>query len=286
MLEQAYTVNQQVGQRIVISGVEKIGKTTLACSAPNALLIQLEAGAASVPCAKLPMLTEWRAVENLCNEMIAAAKSGRMPRGSTTVWDTATALERIINNEVLNCDPDKGKIKPGSHNMETAHGGYGKGYAVANQLFERWTRYMDELSQYGGINVVVTCHVFAAKVVDPAYGEYDTWDLQLHSPKNLKSYGKREFITQWADMIGFIHEPLFVMKEEKGSRLVRGVDGNQGRMLAVDRSPAWVAGNRYGLSGVIPLPKPEQGKLAVQAWNNLAWSIHNSTGFDLFNRTT
>jgi len=285
MLELVTNGMSNYGQRIVIAGVEKVGKTTLACSAANALLVQLEAGAASIPVPKLPILDTWSKVEALCLELIAGAKSGKIARGSSIVWDSATALERIIHSEVLNIDPDKNKVKPSTLNMETAHGGYGKAYAVANQIFEKWTRYQDELSQYGGINIIVTCHVFAAKVFDPAHGEYDTWDLLLHSPKNLRSYGKREFITQWADMVCFLHEPLFVQKAEKGTTLVKGIAANQGRVLAVDRTPGWVAGNRYRLNGVIPIPAPDQSGLAKEGWNNIAWSIYNNTGIDLFNRS-
>ena len=42
------------GQRIVIAGVEKMGKTTLACDAPNVLLIPLEQGYASMTCDRVP----------------------------------------------------------------------------------------------------------------------------------------------------------------------------------------------------------------------------------------
>jgi hypothetical protein len=58
-------------------------------------------------------------------------------------------------------------------------------------------------------------HVFAAKMIDPAFGEFDSWDLLLHSPKNNKNYGKREMLTQWADLVGFLHEPFFITKGDQ-----------------------------------------------------------------------
>src|SRR5438477_580534 len=92
----------QEGQRIVISGVEKVGKTTLACGAPGSLLIPLEIGYGVVKTPRLPhMLTEWGEIEQLCQELIVAAKSGKIARGSSIVWDSATALERAIHAEVL-----------------------------------------------------------------------------------------------------------------------------------------------------------------------------------------
>jgi hypothetical protein len=268
----------QEGQRIVIAGQEKVGKTTLACQAPGSLLVPCEIGYGFIQTARTDMLTTWEQVEQLCLELIAGAKAGRIKPGQSIVWDSATAIERMIHDYILRTDPT---YKPGNKTaltMESALGGYGKAYNNALELFTKWSRYMDELAKYGRINIITTCHVFAATVVDPAHGEYQTWDLQLHSPKNQKTYGKREFITQWADAVFFLHEPLLVLKAEKGQTLTRGVSGNQGRMLALDRTPGWVAGNRFGLSGLIPIPEQ-------QGWNYLANAIYQRTGIDLYNRS-
>lgn len=288
ILGQVTTGGRRTGQRIVIAGQEKTGKTTLAMGAPNALLVPLETDNVALSRYRhVPpnAVGRWPDVIALCEELRAGAQRGQIAPGSTVVWDSATALERSIHNHVIETSPEaeaarKARVAiPSSLTMETAHGGYGKAYPKANYEFERWSRYQDELATYGGINIVVTCHVFAARVVDPSAGEFDTWDLLLHSPKNNKTYGKREFITQWADLIGFLHEPIFVMEAEKGRQLSRGMSANQGRVLAVDRTPAWVAGNRYGMTGTIPIP-PQGG------WNTLAHAVYNSTGgnIDLFNR--
>jgi hypothetical protein len=277
ILSQVTSGPSQSGIRFVLAGQEKVGKTTLGCGAPNPLLIQLEQGGAAMQCPKTPQLDTWEQVDDLCNELIVAAQKGNLARGSSLVWDSATALERMIHQSVLKRDPGYMKKNATALTMESALGGYGKAYQYANELFERWTRYQDDLARYGGLNIIVTCHTFAARVVDPAHGEYDTWDLLLHSPKNQKTYGKREFITQWADMVGFLHEPMFVMKATSGEHVQRGVSANQGRVLAVERTPAWVAGNRFGIQGVIPIPP-------VGGWNNIAQAIHAKTGLDVFNR--
>lgn len=263
----------KVGQRIVISGVEKVGKTTLACSAPRALLVPLEVGYASMAVAKTPMLTAFESVLQLIEEIKGAAQRGQFVYHSL-VFDSATALERLIHESVLQRDPAYTQKNAKALTMEAALGGYGKAYQFANELFDKFTKACDELAVYGGINIIITCHVFAAKVIDPAYGEYDTWDLLLHSPKNQKNYGKREMITQWADMVGFLHEPLFVTK---GENLSQATSMNRGRVLAVDRTPGYVAGNRYGVSGLVNIPP-------VNGWNNLAHAIYNASGIDVFNR--
>lgn len=277
----------QDGQRIVIAGVEKTGKTTLGSAAPNALLIPLEQGSAAIPVPKVPQLTAYEGIMDLCEELRSAAIAGKLPRGTSLVWDSATALERAIENYTLRSSPEWVKSKGVGVTMATAHGAYGKAYDVSKQNFERWLRYQDELAFNAGINIIITCHVFASRVVDPAHGEYDTWDLLLHSPKNNKTYGMREYLTQWADLIGFMHEPMFVMKAADGAQLNQAMSKNEGRVLAVDRTPAWVAGNRYGMSGTVRIPPPEPGKLAVHSWNALADAVWQATGqrIDLWNRS-
>lgn len=268
----------QAGQRVVVSGVEKIGKTTLALGAPRPLLVPMEIGFAQFPQHKTPMVTSWEGIEQLCGEIINAASARRF-MFQTVVWDTGTALERLIHDKVLRTDPNYGKKNTKGLTMEAALGGYGKAYQFANELFGHFLSWCDIMAYQYGINIVITNHVFAARVVDPASGEYDTWDLLLHSPKNQRNYGKREMLTQWADLVGFLHEPQHVIVGNSGEKqtLMRAVSSNRGRVIAVDRTPAWVAGNRYRMTGEIPIPP-------VNGWNYLADAIYKASGIDIFNR--
>lgn len=275
ILSQVTSGRPKQGQRIVLAGQEKVGKTSLACDAPRAMLVQLEVGGATASVPKTPLLTNFGQVMGFLGEVKTECQAGRF-QAQTLVWDTATALERMIHEATVAAD-NKGK-----QSMETAHGGYGKAYAYANGLFDDFMRECDELAQYGGINHIFTCHVFPAKQIDPAFGEYDQWDLLLHSPKNNKTYGKREMLTQWADLVGFLHEPMFITKGE-GEALARGQSKNLGRVLGVSRTPGYVAGNRYGLTGECPIPDPTRNKFGV-SWNVLAQAIYDSSGVDVFNR--
>jgi hypothetical protein len=237
----------------------------------------MEAGSNIITSMRLPnVLTTWAQIEDLQLELRATAIAGRpMPR--SLVYDTATALERIIHTEVLERDTPQNRQSLGkTHSMETAHGGYGKAYAIANNMFETFLNRNDELAEYGGINIILTCHVFVVRIVDPSAGEYDTFELLMHSPKNAKNYGKREHLTQWADGIFFLHSPIIVTKN-KDEKISRGLDANRGRILEVERSPAWTAKNRYGLTNSIQIPK-------IDGWNHLAKGIYDSCGIDIFNR--
>lgn len=273
ILSQVNHSQHRVGIRAVIAGVEKVGKTTLACSAPRVLLVPLEQGFSGVSVMKTPMLESFSDVIALLDEVIATGQA--FPYG-TLVFDSATALERLIHDAVLRTDPTYARGNKKALTMEAALGGYGKAYQYANELFAMFLQRCDWLATDMAVNIILTCHVFAAKVIDPAFGEYDTWDLLLHSPKNQKAYGKREMLTQWADLVGFLHEPLFVAESDK-TQLKKGISTNKGRILAVNRTPGYVAGNRYGVVNDITIPKDK-------SWNHLAQEIYTSCGADFFNR--
>jgi hypothetical protein len=263
------------GLRILIAGQEKLGKTTLCSNAPGALLIPLEVGFAGVSVAKTQKLDSLAQVHSLVDEITLYAQRGQLPF-KTLVFDSATALERKIHDSVIERDP---LYKPGGKKqitMESCHGGYGKGYNLANEDLDALLVKFDNLAVYGGLNIVLTCHVFSSKVMDPTAGEYDSWDLLLHSPKNQKTYGKRERLTQWADIIGFLYEPVFVSKSDN---LSKAMSQNKGRVLGLSRTPGYVAGNRFGIVGEVPIPAPPQN-----GWNALAHAVYTQTGIDIYNR--
>jgi hypothetical protein len=266
----------RTGIRMVIAGQEKMGKTTFTTLAPAPLLVPLEVGFAGVDVHKTPMLQTYEELTTLLQELTHYAQRGQLPY-KTIVFDSATALERHIHDYVLRLDPAYANTKK-TVTMESAHGGYGKAYTMANSVFDGLLKQFDTLAVYGGINIILTCHVFSSKVQDPTVGEYDSWDLLLHSPKNQKTYGKREMITQWADVIGFLYEPVFLMTSDKGN-MTRGVSANKGRVLALSRTPSYTAGNRFGMLGEIAVPAPP-----VNGWNAFADTLYKAAGIDVFKR--
>jgi hypothetical protein len=266
----------RAGLRVVIAGQEKMGKTTLCAGAPVPLLVPLEVGYAGVSVNKTPMLQTWEELVQLQQEITTQAQRGQFPY-KTIIFDSTTALERLIHDVVIRRDP---AFRAGSKKiitMESAHGGYGKAYNLANEEFDNFLAWCDQLAVYAGINIVLTCHVFASKIIDPTSGEYDSWDLLLHSPKNAKTYGKRERITQWADVIGFLYEPVFVSKADG---MTRAVSQNKGRVLGLSRTPGYTAGNRFGVSGEFPIPAPTAGN----GWNVFAQVLYQYSGIDIYTR--
>ncbi len=241
------------GLRMIIAGQEKMGKTSFCASAPDVLLVPLETGVIRSDCARLDQLRTYEEVDALVDEIVAACQSGEFPY-KTVALDSASGLERLIHEHTIALDPvgKNGKL----NTMETAHGGFGKAYAVANDLFEDILKRLSDVADFGGVNVIFTCHVYSTKNPDPTVGVYDSWDLLLHTPKNGKSYGKRDLAAQWADVIGFIYEPM-MLQESDDKKLTRGV--SKGRSMGLSRTPAYIAGNKLGIEGEIKLPDAKGG---------------------------
>lgn len=267
------TTRSAEGIRMIIAAGEKVGKTTFTASAPSPLLIPLEIGYGGVDVPKTSMLQSFSEVQTLMAEIMALAQTGQFPY-KTIIFDSATALERLIHESILMMDSSYNANNSKAVTMESALGGYGKAYTYANECFSRFLKQCDLLAVYGGVNIILTCHVFAAKLIDPNAGEYDSWDLRLHSPKNQKTFGKREMITEWADVIGFLYEPIYVTK---GENVTKGVSANKGRMLGLSRTPSYVAGNRYRIEGEIPIPLED-------GWNHFAQALYQASGVDVYKR--
>jgi hypothetical protein len=265
--------NAPEGMRAVIAGIEGVGKTTLVCNAPRALLIPVEEGYSGVKVQKIPTVTHYEHLLMFLDEVKIAVMGGKFMYQSL-VFDSLTAIERLIHAAVLEEDPTFAKGNKKALTMESAHGGYGKAYLRANEKYELFLNRCNELAKFGKINIICTSHIFASKVSDPTVGEYEMWDLLLHSPKNNKTYGKREMTTQWADMIGFLHEPIMITESGK---MNRGITANKGRILSMARAPGFVAKNRYNVVNDIVIP-------VVNPWNAVASEIYTASGYDIWNR--
>jgi hypothetical protein len=269
-----HTTQSSTGIRIVVYGAEKIGKSHLCCGAPNALLIPLEQGYVSMNCNKTSMLKTYEEVMSLLDEIIDSAQKKTF-KHQCLVFDSSTALERLIHLATLQKDPLYKNGNPKGLVVDSALGGYGKGYDYANGLFAAFLEKCDLLVEHAGINIILPTHAFANKILDPSVGEYSSWDLLLHSPKKDNKYGKREMLLQWCDVVGFLHEPIYVSKNS--DNFVQGISANKGRILGLERTPGYIAGNRLNIKGEISIP-------FSQSWNYLADAIFQACGRDLYNR--
>ena len=252
------------GIRMVVYAQEKMGKTTFATAAPDAVLIPLEQGYADVDTSKVlvaPMVKTLPELYAQLQDIYKRCADGTFPKKSV-VFDSVTALERIIYASITEAEAD-----PKHKTMNAAMGGYGKAYDYAMGLFTGILDGLDHIVTYHGINVIFTAHAFSAKHIDPSAGEFDIWDILLHSPKNSKTYGFREVFTQWVDICGFMHDNI-IATEQNGIQAAAKV--GEERAMSLTRAPAYVAGNRFKMTGDLVIPL-EGG------WNVFANALYAAT---------
>ena len=96
ILSQVTTNKQSSGIRVVIAGVEKIGKTTLACGSSRPLLIPLEIGYAGVNVNKTPFIESYETFISLLDEIIESCKKDKFTSSRRT---TKRSTSYLLKNE-------------------------------------------------------------------------------------------------------------------------------------------------------------------------------------------
>jgi hypothetical protein len=222
--------------RGILYGSPKIGKTSMLAEAPNVLFIDIEGGSGNVNVARVSAEQvggDWTYVS-----LISTLESVRDSEHdfSTLVIDSADWMERLIHNQVAE---DK-NVK----NIEDI--GYGKGYVFAINLLTYLLDILEDIRVKRGMAVFFICHSHIKRYDDPTAESYDRHQLKLHAKVEA-------ILTEWSDVILFATNKVAVAKEEAGFNKKVTKGKSVGRVVYTEESPAFLAGNRYGLPNELPL---------------------------------
>ena len=215
-------------KKIVIYGVEGIGKSTLAAQFPEPVFIDTEGSTKELDVARFDAPTSWPMLINQVQYVIDNPQICR-----TLVLDTADWAEQIMIRHICAQRHWSGLEDPG----------YGKGYQYAA---EEWGgQLLNRLSEVAarGVNVVVTAHAWLRKVDLPEENSsYDHWEMKT-------SKKVAPMLREWADAVFFLHYETIVIKNENKKAKAQG--GR--RVIETTHTPFWDAKNRYGLPDKLPL---------------------------------
>lgn len=231
---------ETVPRKVVIYGPPKMGKTTLACSSPGALLVPTEDRARHIECAKTEVVSTMEEIFEVFEYLISPQNAGLY---KSLIIDTLDWMEPILHDYI--CRKKGFKSLNDDHNKETAFQKGLKYHAV-----EGWKMFLqncDTLRLEAGISIVLVAHSDIQKVTPPDMDAYDRWSLKID--KNAVSV-----VEEWADVIGFYNREIIVTKEDKGFGQKRGkaLAQDDKRILNLSTSsPSWISGNSYGLEDVI-----------------------------------
>lgn len=211
-------------QRIVLSGVPGIGKSTLASKTPDAVFIDTEGSTDQLDIARLPRPESW---DQLLDEIDFVIREKPC---KTLVIDSIDWAEQLCVNYV--CQKNK------KNSIEDF--GYGKGYQIEADEFSKVLKKLDKVIEQG-ITVLLVAHIQIKKFEQPeAMGAYDRYELKL-------SKKAAPLVTEWADAVLFANYDTKVV-EVNGKKKAIGGD----RILHTQRSVTWDAKNRHGLEEEIP----------------------------------
>ena len=239
--------------RIIVLGVEKIGKTTFSCgtrfdkngqiaetgiNGPVVLPIKGEEGADALDVTSFPTMTSY-------DETMEAigALYGEDHAHMTAVIDSASALEPLIWDSV--CKADK------SDSIEEVGGGYGKGYTESLRYWRSLLEGLDALREKKEMSSIIIGHVKAKRFDDPTGDSYDRYTFDINDKA-------ANLLFRWADVILFCNTKVVVKKEDKGfgAEKKRGIDITNGqRFLFTQKRPAHPGGGR-GVYGHLPYELP------------------------------
>jgi hypothetical protein len=217
--------------RMVIYGVDGIGKSTFAAAAPGAIAIPTEDGSHHIDVARFPVArTHSEVLENI------AALGNEKHDFQTVNLDSIDFAEALIREEVCREKGWAGIEDPG----------YGKGYAYAREKFDGLLSGLDWLWSKG-MNVVVIGHAAKLRVDDPTTAEpYEKYGVKLDKMNGPK-------LCEWADVVAFANYETVVKLSKDGLQTVKRGISYGDRYLYTTRSASYDAKNRFGLPDKMPL---------------------------------
>lgn len=228
--------------RIVLYGVEGIGKSTFASEAPETIFISTEDGQDNIDANKFPLCKTYSDVIDQLDCLL-----NNDHKFKTLAVDTLDWLEPLIWDRVS----QDHKVA----NIEAI--GYAKGYIFA---LDYWREFLDRLNQIRikcNMAIILLAHDRIRRFDSPESEPYDRYELKLHDKA-------APLIYEWADAVLFANYRAAVAKTDVGfnKEVKRGIGGGE-RYIYTEERPAFKAKNRYNLPSSIPFK-------VTKGWNAFA----------------
>lgn len=215
--------------KIVIAGPGKIGKTTFAAMAPNAIGILTEDGADNVDANAFPLARSLDEVYAAMQTLLTQEHDFQ-----TVFLDSLDWLEPLIHAHV--CAQNKWA------SIEAP--GYGKGYVAAAEEWRSLLNGFEALRQQKNIAVILIAHDKIKHFESPLHDGYDQYVLKLHDRAGA-------LVQEWADVIGWANYQVVTTESDAGYGKTETKARTTGkRILHVEPHPAHMGGNRFGLKNM------------------------------------
>ena len=215
--------------KIVIVGTGKIGKTTFAAMAPNAVGILTEDGSDAVDASAFPLC---KTLEDVYTAMGILLNEDHEYK--TLFIDSLDWLEPLLHDYVCRQHGWKSIEQPG----------YGKGYIEASAEWRNLLNGLEALRHKKGMGIILIAHDKIKRIEDPLTEGYDSHVMKLHDRAAA-------LVMEWADVIGYAGYRVFTTKVDAGfgNKETKATTTGE-RILHVEAHPAHCGGNRFSLQNM------------------------------------
>lgn len=236
-------------QKILLYGVQGLGKTTFGATFEKPVLLRTEDGAGAVDIPTFPLVGSY-------SDMVAAINALHGEHGfKTVVLDSLDWLEPLVWAETCRLG--------GQDNIESF--GYGKGYLAADEQWRFLMGGLDSLRLRLGMTLVLVAHAEIKNYHNPELDPYDRYQIKLHK----RAFGLWQ---EWADMVLFCNYKTHIEKAEAGfNKEVKRGAGTGERVIYTEERPAYLAKNRWGLPSEIYIGQDK-------TWSAFHTSLSLATG--------
>lgn len=217
--------------RLVLYGVDGVGKTTFAANAPAPIFIGAEDGTSELDVARFPAPENWL-------DILDGIRSLTIDPGGfkTLAIDTVDWAEPLLWKHFckVNQVADKDDFRGGFNRWEDA-------------ILDHWRVFLSALEKLQSaqkMNVILLGHVDRKTFKNPEGPDYDRYILKLHQKSAA-------LIREWAKGVYIAKYEAFSDRDERTKR-VRGISTGE-RLLHTEWSAAFDAKDRYGLPASIKL---------------------------------
>jgi hypothetical protein len=254
-LSDLITEGNKLPSRVVLHGVEGVGKTSFAANAPNpiGLMARGETGLETLidagqvkPTAHFPELQTWTDTLEALDALLVENHDHK-----TLVLDAINGFERLCHEHVCATMFNNDWGKSGFQS-------YMQGYDASLPEWRGFLTRLDAIRAQRKMAILCLCHTKVTPFRNPEGADYDRYQPDMHH----KTWSLTH---RWADIVMFANFYTVVIdevKQGKGAAKGKGGGGKE-RIMFTERSAAFDAKNRNGLPQEISM-----GSSAAESWSN------------------
>lgn len=215
--------------RLMLYGVEGIGKSTFAAGAPRPIFILTEDGLGSLVADHFPLATS-------TGDILQAIKTLRNEdhQFETVVIDSVDWLEAIIQREI-------------ETKYDAKELAYGKAAMIAAEKWREILAGLTALRSERNMVVILVSHTTIKRFDSPEVEPYDRYQPKLQERSSA-------VLREWCDAVLFANYKTIIKKDDVGFNKTNNRGFSTGeRLMFTNERPAYMAKNRYNLPDSLPL---------------------------------